>query len=162
VSVVEHDGGATIQTLQPAATVAEVDYRVRVPAGVRFVGRTANGKVEAHGLESPVDAETVNGNIDIETSSSLQARAVNGSITARLSPASDAPPSTLETVNGSVTLALPDRSPASIEATTLYGSINSRGPSFRRDLQRRRNGAPHVHLRTISGNINIFRAASRP
>jgi len=39
------------------------------------VGRTANGKVEARQLESPVDAETINGNIDIETSEPVHARA---------------------------------------------------------------------------------------
>ena len=39
----------------------EVEFEVRVPAGVRFVGRTVNGGVEAADLPDDAEAYTVNG-----------------------------------------------------------------------------------------------------
>lgn len=156
MAVTEHRGGATIQALHPAASGAEVEFRVRVPAGVRFVGRTANGKVEARQLESPVDAETINGNIDIETSEPVHARAVNGSISARLDPAGDESGSRLETINGNVSVMLPRDARASIDAQTLYGSINSPGGQRRPNHYRVRRGRhPAVELRTVTGAISI-------
>jgi hypothetical protein len=158
MAVMEHNGGATIQALHPAASGAEVEFRVRVPEGVRFVGRTANGRVEARQLKSPVDAETINGNIDIETSKPVHARAVNGSISARLDPSGDEGGSRLETVNGSVSVTLPHHARASIDAQTLYGSINSSGSLGklqRPNHYRVRRGKPAVELRTVSGAITI-------
>lgn len=156
MAVMEHKGGATIQALHPAASGAEVEFRVRVPAGVRFVGRTANGKVQARHLESPVDAETINGNIDIETSEPVHAKAVNGSISAKLDPSGDGAGSRLETVNGSVSLTLPRNSRASIDARTIYGSINSPGhPQHPKHYRVRRGRHPAVELRTVSGAITI-------
>ena len=38
-----------------------VEFRVKVPAGVRFVGRTVNGGIEASGITADAEAHTVNG-----------------------------------------------------------------------------------------------------
>ena len=51
-----------------------VDFVVKVPAGVRLVARTVNGAVEASGLTGDVDAETVNGSVKIETSGVARGR----------------------------------------------------------------------------------------
>ena len=69
VEVVEHAGGVTICAVYPRADGREnicapgeggrmytrdndvqVEFRVKVPAGVRFVGRTVNGSITATGM----------------------------------------------------------------------------------------------------------------
>ena len=57
-----------------------VAFTVRVPAGVRFIGRTVNGDVTADGLAGPVSVQTVNGEANFSTSSYGEASTVNGSI----------------------------------------------------------------------------------
>ena len=80
IEVIEHLGGVTICAVYPGrwgqrneCTPGErshvhvdnndvvVDFRVRVPAGIRFVGRTVNGEIDAVGLKGPAEAHTVNG-----------------------------------------------------------------------------------------------------
>src|SRR5881409_2479929 len=92
IAVVEHADGVTICAVYPSDGRREntceagdhghmsthdndvaVDFTVRVPAGVRFVGRTVNGSVEAAHLASDVEANTVNGGIRISTSGFAQA-----------------------------------------------------------------------------------------
>ena len=58
----------------------EVSYRVKVPAGMTFEARTVNGDVEAVGMRGPVDANTVNGEIRITTTSWAEASTVNGGV----------------------------------------------------------------------------------
>src|SRR5881409_2022794 len=99
IEVVQHEDGVTICAVYPSDGRRDntceagdgghmnthdndvaVDFTVRVPAGVRFVGRTVNGAVEAAHLASDVEANTVNGAIRISTSGFAQAGTVNGSI----------------------------------------------------------------------------------
>src|SRR2546422_4855498 len=53
-----------------------VDFTVRVPAGVRFLGKTVNGEVEAAVGSSDVEAITVNGSIRISTTGYAEAQTV--------------------------------------------------------------------------------------
>ena len=102
VEVVEHAGGVTICAVYPSDGApnecapgkagrmrvrdndVNVEFRVKVPAGVRFVGRTVNGGIEASGLKADAEAETVNGGIDVSMpeglSADVRASTVNGDI----------------------------------------------------------------------------------
>jgi hypothetical protein len=83
--VLEHENGVTICAVYPSRDRDEpnecrpgrhgrmnvrdndvsVDFTVRVPAGVGFIGRTVNGEIDALGIEGDVKAHTVNGDVDV-------------------------------------------------------------------------------------------------
>jgi hypothetical protein len=173
--VIHHDGGTTVCAVYPnpnfggdctpgdeassqgAASDVEVSFRVRVPAGVRFVGRTSNGKVAASRLRGDVEAHTVNGNIDIHTSGEARAFTVNGSITAQLD--SRAAAASLQTINGNVTVKVSPAAGARLDATTVNGAIRASVPIFSTDDSGNHfsgvlgRGGSRVDLRTVNGDI---------
>jgi DUF4097 and DUF4098 domain-containing protein YvlB len=147
IKVVEHEGGVTICALYPSRhgrtneclpggrgrndtknNDVRVHFTVRVPAGVRFAGRTVNGDVDARGLTAPALARTVNGSITVETGGYAEANTVNGSIDATVGQANWDGALEFETVNGSITLALPGQVNADVEARTVNGSISTDFP----------------------------------
>jgi DUF4097 and DUF4098 domain-containing protein YvlB len=100
-----------------------VDFTVRVPAGVRFIGKTVNGAVAATSLASDVEARTVNGGIHISTTGLANAETVNGSIVAALGRARWSDVLEFRTVNGGITLDLPATLSAEVRANTVNGDI---------------------------------------
>jgi len=139
---------------------ARVNYMVRIPKGVGLIGRTVNGEVEAQDLQGDVNAETVNGKIQISTSGKAEARTVNGSIVARCSTQSAA----LSTVNGSITLQTRSLVNAAFRAETRNGAITSdfriagyHGLAARRIGGRNGNGSREIKLKTINGSIQLRR-----
>ena len=97
IKVVEHEDGVTICAVYPTPrgerdnecrpggkghmntrnNDVNVHFTVRVPAGVRFVGRTVNGGIEADRLDADADAYAVNGSIRLETHGAGSATTVN-------------------------------------------------------------------------------------
>src|SRR2546430_5828959 len=147
IEVVPHDGGVTICAVYPSYGRRQntcepdegghmnpqdndvvVDFKVRVPAGVRFVGRTVNGAVDAANLGGDVEANTVNGSIHISTSGYAQASTVNGSITASLGRAGWSDVLEFHTVNGAITLDLPANVSTEVRASTVNGDIETDFP----------------------------------
>ncbi len=182
IEVVEHDGGVTICALYPSENEdrpnecradgrgrnnvrnndTKVEFTVRVPAGVKFVGRTVNGDVEAEGLESEVDAGTVNGDVTIATSSAAQAQTVNGNIMARLGSMLSADLE-FETVNGQITVELPAGARADVRAATVNGRIETDFPLTVRGRWGPREmsgtiggGGPELKLETVNGSIRLI------
>jgi DUF4097 and DUF4098 domain-containing protein YvlB len=105
-----------------------VEFTVKVPAGVTFAANTVNGGVTARSLAGPVRAHTVNGGCDIETQQSGEASTVNGSVKATLGRVSAKEKLDFSTVNGSITLHLPDALDADLEGSTVNGSIETDFP----------------------------------
>jgi len=175
VQVVHHEEGMTVCALYPNAAApsecapgdearsgssgsdVEVSFLVRVPAGVRFIGRTANGKVATARLLGPVEAHTVNGNIDIQTSGAARAHTVNGSITALLH--SYAAAASLETINGNVTVHVLRYAAAQLDAQTVNGAIRATVPICRTAHSINHftgilgRGGSRLDLRTVNGDI---------
>ncbi|MEO8129113.1 MAG: hypothetical protein ABJF23_08810 [Bryobacteraceae bacterium] len=171
VDVIHHDGGVTVCTvsqedpkqcshLAPATGDARINYTVRVPKGVGLIGRTVNGEVEAQNLQGDVNAETVNGTIQISTSGKAQARTVNGNIVATCSLKSAA----LSTINGSITLETASLTNAAFQAETRNGAIitdfriaGHRGLTSRRIGGKYGNGSREIRLKTVNGSIQLRR-----
>jgi Putative adhesin len=144
----------------------EVSFTVRVPAGVRFAGRTVNGNVEAKNLGAEVDAKTVNGNVEVSTTGVARAKTVNGSITAAMGRADWPEAVEFKTVNGSIDLSLPSDLSADIQIKTLNGEINSDFPlTVSGTFSRRRMsgtvgaGGRRLSLETVNGGVRIRRAS---
>jgi hypothetical protein len=185
IRVVEHAGGVVICALYPNAdgrtptcspdgeghsnirnNDVVVDFKVRVPRGVRFSGRTVNGNIETGALGADVDARTVNGSINISAAGVASANTVNGSITARLGRADWSGGLDFKTVNGAITLDLPADTNTDVSAETLNGEISTDfqltilGRFSRRHLNGTiGSGGRELTLKSVNGSIQLRRAS---
>jgi putative adhesin len=139
-----------------------VTFTVRVPAGVRFSGRTVNGDVVAEGLDGPVWIQTVNGDATFSTASHGGASTVNGSVHGTMGSATWPETMKIHTVNGSVSLDLPADTSTDLRATTVNGSITSDFPvtvTGRVGRQRLNGtiggGGRALQIETVNGSITL-------
>ncbi len=184
IEVVEHADGVTICAVYPSdrgepnecrpggrgrmnvrKNDVQVDFTVRVPAGVNFVGRTVNGDLEALGLDGDVEAHTVNGGIDVSTAGLAEATTVNGSITASIQRADWKGTIDFTTVNGSVTLEMPANLDCDVSISTVNGHISSDFPltvegrfSPRHLKGTIGKGGRTLVVKTVNGSVQIRRA----
>jgi hypothetical protein len=182
--VVPHAGGVTICAVYPDVPGREpnrcepgaggrsttrdndvnVQFTVRVPTGVAFIGRTVNGGVEAVSLESDAQGYTVNGSVKLSASGLVNAETVNGSITATAGRADWNDAAAFKTVNGNVTLTVPATLNAELRAETVNGSIESEFPitvtgniSPRRLRGKVGSGGQELSLATVNGSIHLLK-----
>jgi hypothetical protein len=185
VQVVPHANGVTVCAVYPSGNwgrpnecvpgdggrmnvnnnSVKVEFTVRVPAGVHFIGRTVNGDIEAASLTGDVEARTVNGKIGISTTGWAEGNTVNGSITARLGQTSGPRPLEFQTVNGAIDLELPPTVNATLHASTVNGHISTDFPLMVRGKFTGRQisgsigqGGPELSLKTVNGSIDLRRA----
>ena len=185
IEVVQHEDGVTICAVYPSDGRREnscdagdgghmnvrdndvtVDFTVRVPTGVRFLGKTVNGEVEAAVLSSDVEANTVNGSIRISTAGYAEAQTVNGEIVASLGRATWSEAIEFRTVNGGITLDLPTGLSTEVRATTVNGDIQTDFPimvtgrlgprSLRGTIG---SGGRRLALETVNGSIRLRKAS---
>jgi hypothetical protein len=186
IQTLEHAGGVTICALYPSADSSrpnvcepgteghmnvnnndvQVDFVVRVPRGVRFLGHTVNGNVEAESLGADVEAYTVNGSIHVSTAGHAQASTVNGEIVASMGRADWTQALEFETVNGGITLTLPAPTSTELEAETLNGDISTDFPLTVQGRFSKRHingtigsGGRELNLKTVNGDIQVKRAS---
>lgn len=180
IKVVPHAEGVTICSVYPSVddepneclpgkrgrnntrnNDVKVSFTVRVPAGSNFIGRTVNGAIEARDLDGRVEATTVNGSIRFNTEGTGAAKTVNGSIDVKLGRSDWTDTLELETVNGSIELALPAGVDADVEARTVNGRINSALPLTLQEMTRRSlkgtlgSGGRALSLGTVNGSITL-------
>jgi len=181
VQVVEHLGGVTFCAVYPSgnghrpeclpgansplnaiSNDVNIDFLVRLPKGVRFVGRTVNGQVEAKSLQSDTEAHTVNGNVRLSTAGAALGETVNGSIIASVGKINSA--SKFSTVNGGITLEMPPSAAAEVHAGTKNGHIHTDFPLAMHDEFAGRHadgvighGGPDLTIVTVNGTINLRR-----
>ena len=179
---VEHDGGLTFCAVYPTPegerenvcapgsegrmntrdNDVSVDFELRLPADLDFIGRTVNGEIYAADLGGDVVAHTVNGDIDVSTEGFAQAETVNGDIDVVMGAADFASGAEFSTVNGSITLDVDDGVDANVHASWLNGGFESDLPftldgrigkrSARGTLG---DGGPELELQTVNGSIRI-------
>ena len=185
IEVVQHEDGVTICAVYPSDGRREnscdagdgghmsvrdndvtVDFTVRVPAGVRFVGRTVNGDVGAADLTGDVEANTMNGSIRISTAGYAEAQTVNGEIVASLGRATWSNALEFRTVNGGITLDLPAGLSTEVRATTVNGDIQTDFPLMvtgrlgpRRLHGTIGSGGRRLALETVNGSIRLRKAS---
>jgi hypothetical protein len=96
--------------------------------GVKFVGRTINGGVEADSLNGDAEGYTVNGSVKLSTTGLALASTVNGSLNLSMGRAEWPNGAKFSTVNGGITLRLPTYLAAQLNASTENGDISSDFP----------------------------------
>ena len=141
-----------------------VDFTVRVPKNLRVTARNVNGKVRAEDLGRYVDASSVNGSVDVSTSSYARGSSVNGGVRVRMGRTDWPGTLKLSSVNGSVELDVPadlnadvhfssvngsldTDFPLTIEGNTTFGPKNIRG--------RIGSGGRELDVSTVNGSLHI-------
>jgi hypothetical protein len=186
---VAHDGGVTICAVYPSgrrgrpnrctpgddwSTNVEdndvrVEWVVRVPRGVHFLGKTVNGAVSARNMPADADVSTVNGAVTVSAAGVVEASTVNGDIDATTGRADAGRDLAFSTVNGDIVLRVPANFRARVDAELLNGRIAS---DFPIDIRRGRyvgssaageigRGGQRLKMETVNGNLEIRRAGGR-
>lgn len=181
IEVVEHRGGVTLCAVYPSSRGREntcepgggsnniqnndvqVNFYVTVPEGVEFIGANVNGDVEVRDLASDVVATSVNGDIEISTLGFAEASTVNGSIDAAMERYDIEAGLSFSTVNGSISLDLPDDVDADLDAKWVNGGLEADLPLTLMGRVSRNSaqgvlgeGGPELKLKTVNGSIHIY------
>ena len=106
-------------------TDASVTFTVLVPTGVKVDVTTINGSIGV-AATAPVRAHSVNGTIKVATSvGPVDAETVNGNVDVRMTTLGADGPVRAKSVNGSASAYLPEKFDGAVEMTTVLGSITS-------------------------------------
>lgn len=147
-------------------TDVSVDFVVRVPRGVHFIGNNIAGSISAANLASDATVSTISGNIDVSAAGVVEAKTISGSIDARMGSARPGRDLRFKTISGNITLSVPAEFDAEFDASSLSGSIRSDFPiriHQRRwvgtDAQGRiGSGSYGLSMETISGSIALLKS----
>jgi hypothetical protein len=142
-----------------------VSYRLSVPVRTPLSLRTTNGGVAIDNVQSRVEFRTVNGGVTLtRMAGDVEGRTNNGGVNVTLDGSTwDGAGLDVQTHNGGVTLAIPARYSAHLEAGTHNGSLRidfpitlqgTIGRSFSTDLG---SGGPTVRVQTQNGGVKITR-----
>jgi len=141
-----------------------VDFTVRVPAGIGFIGRTVNGSIDADGLQGEAEGHTVNGSVNLTTTGAALANTVNGSINATMGRAIWPNGAKFNTVNGAITLRLPAMVNADVHLTTVSGRIQTEFPlSVQGSFGPQHldgtlgSGGQKLDISTVNGGISLLK-----
>ena len=182
IAVVPHAGGILVCAVYPTPAGREpntcepgpnhrsstnnddttVRFDVKVPAGVRFVGKTVNGDVTAESLNGDAEGTTVNGSVKVSTTGTATAKTVNGSLDVSMGRADFPEGAKFSTVNGGIVLRVPSYLNAHLKASVENGTIESDFPiTVTGTVSRRRlegtigNGGQDLQLSTVNGSIRL-------
>jgi hypothetical protein len=142
-------------------TNGQVEYRVKVPAGIEARFSTVNGGVEVRGLTGRVTATATNGGVTArDVSGQLDASTTNGGLTIDLAKMPEGGVK-LGCTNGGIRVTLPRDAKATISASIVNGGIRagdlpieSSGENTRRRLEGRMNGGgPRLEAEGVNGGI---------
>jgi hypothetical protein len=159
-------GRVNIVTHYPAdqGVDVSVDYRIRVPRRVLLENiSTVNGTIHVTDVDGGGKLHTVNGDVDVmDCAGGFSARTTNGDIHEELRVLTTKASVELESMNGSILVALPASAGAELDAQSLNGDFHTEKPvvmngafshgSFRGKLGV--GGAP-LRIRTVNGGIQI-------
>jgi len=145
----------------------EVDYEVRLPAGVDFDGAIVSGDIDADGLRSDISVHTVDGNISVVTTGRAWANTVSGDIEIEMGDFSGGDLD-FNTVSGDITLWLPVNFSADVDFNSLSGDFDT---DFDMDVLSKEDrwigsrvegtiggGGRELSLNTVSGDVKVLRA----
>jgi len=165
--VVETELGESNHWYSRGSNSGSVKYEVIVPVATRLESvETVNGNVNISGVSGKVVAESVNGDLEIsDLAGDVGLSTVNGSIEAGFSRLEDEQRVKVETVNGRVTIYLPENADVDINADTLNGGINAKDFGLETDKGfvgsdlngKIGEGGARLNIDTVNGSIKIRR-----
>lgn len=142
-----------------------VEFRVKLPAGVKLDASSVNGRIEIAGATSEVRANSVNGGIHASsTGGPVRASTVNGGIDVQMGALTGTESLEYSTVNGSVKVRLPQNVNADIEMSTVNGAFQSDFPltlqgrmNMRHVSARLGSGGPRIKFSTVNGSVELLK-----
>jgi hypothetical protein len=143
-----------------------VEFRVRVPRGVKVGAGSVNGGVTVEGATSEVKVGTVNGSVEATSSGGpVEASTVNGSVFVRMGRLTGTEDLNYSTVNGSIQVEFDGGlTDADIEMSTVNGRFETNFPltlqgrvNPRHLRTRIGNGGRRIKLTTVNGNVELRR-----
>ena len=163
------EGRVRVETRAPSTRGIgghEVQYVIRVPAGVHVDLRTVNGGVRLTGLTGEVRATTTNGGVVGKglRSQIVEGRVTNGGVEMELlAPLGQDGRVELGSTNGGVRLSVPGDSRATFSARAVNGGVNVEnlaltitGEQTRRRVEGTLNdGGARVELSTTNGGVRV-------
>jgi DUF4097 and DUF4098 domain-containing protein YvlB len=165
-------GSISIRTRYPDHSgrreTASVEYTLKVPRRSRLHAiDVVNGAVDVSGISGDVKISSVNGPVTAKNLAGGEARlsTVNGRLEASFDKLPGASSIALDTVNGSISLAIPDQSNADFHASTVHGRISSdfgvqsahsHGHGGSLTGQIGGGAGAHIKLSSVNGGIRIL------
>jgi hypothetical protein len=142
-----------------------VEFRVKVPKGVKVAAHGVNGEVRVDGVEAEVEAGSVNGSVFVETRRGpVSASTVNGSVRASMGKFDLETDLRFSSVNGTVIAEFSEDINAEVDLSTVNGRFLTDFPvtiTGRIDPRRLRatlgKGGPRIRLSTVNGNVELRR-----
>lgn len=151
-----------------------VSYELFVPSRQDLTLRSVNGGIHVQDVRGAMKLETVNGGIDLkQVSGRVKGETVNGGVHVRLSGKKwEGDELNVQTVNGGVTVEIPDAYNASLKAQTVNGGVSSEFPGAtitksgmfgvgpKTLEQRLGEGGKPIHLETVNGGVRVQRTTT--
>ncbi len=186
IDVVQNDSGIAVCAIYPHDMVSysgscdtegemhesshgqlpRVNFTVRLPRNVRFVGRDVNGAVIAEDLGDTADLRTVNGAIRVHTSKWARLMAVNGNITGRFGSTDWPDELKIATVNGDIDLEMPGTLNADFDYRAVNGHFDTDFPLTvsgrlgpRHVTGKIGKGGRDLRVETVNGNVSLHKAS---
>ena len=163
--VIETELGESKSWFSHGSNSGEVKYAVIVPVGTMLDSvETVNGDVNISGVSGTVVAESVNGDLNIrDLAGDVSLATVNGGVDANFAKCEGQQSVKAETVNGRVTITLPENADVEVSADTLNGGINGRDFGLETDKGfvgsdlngKIGNGSARLNVDTVNGSIKI-------
>lgn len=141
-----------------------VHFTVQVPHGVRLDLVVVDGDISS-ASSAPVRARSVNGDVTVVTAvGPVVAETINGDVDARMTTLSGPDSVIAKTMNGDAWAFIPDSVAASVDVSTVNGSLITDFPDFAGGDNRRktlkgglRGGGTPVRVRTLNGTVGLGR-----
>lgn len=143
----------------------EVKYVISVPLGTELDSvDTVNGDVNISGVSGNVVAESVNGELELSgLAADANLSTVNGSIEATFDKLEGQQSVKAETVNGRVTIYLPQNADVDVSADTLNGGINGKDFGLETDKGfvgsdlngKIGKGSARLNIDTVNGSVKV-------
>ena len=163
--VIETEIGKSDSWFSYGSNSGQVKYEIIVPFGTMLDSvETVNGGVNISGVSGRVVAESVNGGVDVsDLVGDANLSTVNGSIDAEFAKLEGQQSVKAETVNGRVSITLPENADVEVSADTLNGGINGRDFGLVTDKGfvgsdlngKIGNGSARLNIDTVNGSIKI-------
>lgn len=162
---VETELGKSNSWWSHGSSSGQVTYDITVPAGTTLDSvETVNGDVDISGVSGKVVAESVNGDLEIRNLvGDVRLSTVNGSIKADFDRLEGDQSVKAETVNGRVTMMLPEDADCQVSADTLNGGISAGDFGLKADKGfvgsdlngKIGSGSARLNIDTVNGSIKI-------
>ena len=147
---------------------ASVAYVVQVPQHAQLTGvHSVDGRIAIEGMAGPITASVVDGAMEIKNAAdNLKLSAVDGSIFASVDSLGSGQSVSLHTVDGGVTLALPDGADARFSVHTIDGGVTSEFPELQPKMESvvghnlkgtLGKGSAEVTVHTVDGAVRLVK-----